>query len=102
MQATYHVRYGGAVIATQFTVSGQWSRVGNTCGLWFVRLLGRSDLQQAVSKATTSFWSALHDFAQHDMPVPAKGLDEVGPDHPFLSVRIQVPLSPCLAVALPP
>jgi hypothetical protein len=41
---------------------------------------------------TTSFWSALHDFARHDRPVPAKGWDEVGPDHPFLSVRIQVPL----------
>jgi hypothetical protein len=28
-----------------------------------------------------------------------KGWDDVGPDHPFLSVHIQ---GPCLAVALPP
>jgi hypothetical protein len=41
------------------------------------------------------------DFARHDRPVPAKGWDEVGPDHPFLSVRIQVPLRPCLEVVLP-
>jgi hypothetical protein len=38
--------------------------------------------------SSTSFWSALHDFARHDRPVPVKGWDEVGPDHPFLSVRI--------------
>jgi hypothetical protein len=61
-----------------------------------------SAVQQAVSKASTSFWSALHDFAWHDRPVPAKGWDEVGPDRPFLSVRIQVPLRPCLAILLPP
>jgi hypothetical protein len=35
-------------------------------------------VQQAVSKASTSFWSALHDFARHDRPVPTKGWDEVG------------------------
>jgi hypothetical protein len=61
-----------------------------------------SAVQQAVPKVSTSFWSAWHDFARHDWPVPAKGWDEVGPDHPFLSDRIQVPLRPCLAVALPP
>jgi hypothetical protein len=44
----------------------------------------------------------LHAFARHDRPVPAKGWDEAGPDHPFLSVRIQVPLRPCIAVAFPP
>jgi hypothetical protein len=58
-------------------------------------------LKQAISKASTSFWSALHNFARHNRPVPAKGWDEVGPDHPFLSVRIQVPLRPCLEVMLP-
>jgi hypothetical protein len=61
-----------------------------------------SAAQQAISKASTSFLSALHDFARHDRPVPAKGWDEVGPDHPFLFVRIQVPLRPCIAVAFPP
>jgi hypothetical protein len=60
-----------------------------------------SAVQQAVSTASTSFWSALHDFARRDRPVPAKGWDEVGPDHRFLSVRIQVPLRPCLEVMLP-
>jgi hypothetical protein len=30
------------------------------------------------------------------------GWDEVGPNHPFLYVRIQVPLRPYLAAALPP
>jgi hypothetical protein len=61
-----------------------------------------SAMQQAISKVSTSFWSALHDFARFDRPVPAKGGDEVGPDHPVLSVCIQVPLRPCLAVVLPP
>jgi hypothetical protein len=60
-----------------------------------------SAVQQAFSTASTSSWSALHDFARHDRPVPAKGWDEVGIDHPFLSVRIQVPLRPCLEVMLP-
>jgi hypothetical protein len=60
-----------------------------------------SAVQQAVSKTSTSFWSALHDFARHDRPVPAKSWDEVGPDHPFLSVRTQFPLRVCLSVALP-
>jgi hypothetical protein len=60
-----------------------------------------SAVQQAISKASTSFWSALHDFARHDRPVPAEGWDEVGPDHPLLSVRIQVPMRPCLEVMLP-
>jgi hypothetical protein len=57
-----------------------------------------SAVQQAVSKTSTSFWSALHDFARHDRPVPAKGWEKVGPDHPFLSVRSQVLLRRCLAV----
>jgi hypothetical protein len=61
-----------------------------------------SAVQQAISKASTSFWSALHDFARHDWPVPAKGWDEVGPDHPFLIDRIEFPLRPCLAAAFPP
>jgi hypothetical protein len=61
-----------------------------------------SAVQQAISKASTSFWSALHDLARHDRPVPAKGWDEVGPHHPFLFVRIQVPLRQCTAVAFPP
>jgi hypothetical protein len=61
-----------------------------------------SAVQQAISKASTSFWSALHYFARHDRPVPAKGWDEVGPDYPFFFVCIQVPLRPCLAVAFPP
>jgi hypothetical protein len=43
-----------------------------------------------------------YDIARHDRPVPAKGWNEVGPDHPFLSVRTQVPLRPCLAVVLAP
>jgi hypothetical protein len=58
-------------------------------------------VQQAISKASPSFWSALQDFARHDRSVPAKGWDEVGPDHPFLSFGIQVPLRPCLEVMLP-
>jgi hypothetical protein len=58
-------------------------------------------VQQSISKASTSFWSALHDFARHDRPVLAKGWDEVGPDHPFLFVRIQVPLRLCITVAFP-
>jgi hypothetical protein len=61
-----------------------------------------SAVQQAISKASTSFWSALHDFARHNRPVPAKGWDEVGPHHPFLFVRLQIPLRPCIAVAFPP
>jgi hypothetical protein len=61
-----------------------------------------SAAQQAISKASTSFWSALHDFARHDWPVPAKGWDEVGPHHPFLFVLIQVPSRPCIVVAFPP
>jgi hypothetical protein len=32
-----------------------------------------SAVQQAIAKASTYFWSALHDFARHDRPVPAKG-----------------------------
>jgi hypothetical protein len=59
-------------------------------------------LRQATSEAPTPFRSALHDFARRGWTVPAKGWDVVGPDHPFLSVRIQVPLRLCLAVALPP
>jgi hypothetical protein len=61
-----------------------------------------SAVQQAESKAPASLWSTLNDFVRHDRPVPAKGWDGVGPDHPFLSVRIQVPLRPCLAAALSP
>jgi hypothetical protein len=60
-----------------------------------------SAVKQAISKASTSFWSALHDVSRRDRPVPAKGWDGVDPDHPYLSVRIQVPLHPCLAVVLP-
>jgi hypothetical protein len=62
-----------------------------------------SAVLQAVSKAST-FWSALHDSARHDRPVPTirKGWDEISPDHPFLSVRTQVPLRPSLRVALAP
>jgi hypothetical protein len=62
------------------------------------RLIDRQGytVQQAVSKASTQFWSALHV-----RPVPAMGWDVVGPDHPFLSVRIQVPLRLCLAVMFP-
>jgi hypothetical protein len=45
-----------------------------------------SAAQQTVSKASASLWSALHDFAQRDQPVLAKGWDEVGPGHPFLFV----------------
>jgi hypothetical protein len=48
----------------------------------------------------SKLWSALHDFAQHDRYVSAKGWDAVGPDHPFC--LFQVPLRPSLAVALPP
>jgi hypothetical protein len=59
-------------------------------------------VKQAVSKASTSFSSDLNDFARLDWPVPGKGWDEGGPDHPFLCVRIQIPLRPCLAVVLPP
>jgi hypothetical protein len=59
-----------------------------------------SAVQQVASKASTSFWSALLDFAWHDRPVPGKGWDEVGPDHPFLSVRIQVRI-PCAAQVAP-
>jgi hypothetical protein len=44
----------------------------------------------------------VHDYARHDWPVPAKGWDEVGPDRPSLSARIEVPLRPCLAVVHPP
>jgi hypothetical protein len=54
-----------------------------------------SAVQQAISKASTSLWSNLHD-----RPVPAKGWGEVSPNHPFLSVGIQVPLRPCLEVVL--
>jgi hypothetical protein len=54
-----------------------------------------SAVQQAISEASTSFWSALHDFARHDRPVPANGWDEVGPDHPFLFICNQVPLRSC-------
>jgi hypothetical protein len=55
-------------------LSGQWSRVGQR--LWsLVHTPPRhgSAVQQAVSKASTSFWSASHDFARHDRSVPAKG-----------------------------
>jgi hypothetical protein len=55
-------------------------------------------VQRAVSKASISFWPALQGFARHDWHVPAKGWDEIGPDHHSLSVRIQVPLRPCLAI----
>jgi hypothetical protein len=116
-----------------------------------------SAVQQAVPKASTSFWSALHECAWHDRRVPAKSWDAVGPGPPSclfacylyaalcsllwpelcgssmvwtmrlpmlasmiylwatwtirgksfpvtnsLSVRIQLPLRPYLAVALPP
>jgi hypothetical protein len=85
-----------------------WSRIRNARGLWFFKWvlncnnINRNNtpprqehtvfnnvyaVQQAVSKVST--WSALHNFARHDWPVPDKGWDEVGPDHPFLSVRIQ-------------
>jgi hypothetical protein len=32
------IRFGGLWC---WLLSGQWSRVGNACGLWFIRLLGR-------------------------------------------------------------
>jgi hypothetical protein len=58
-------------------------------------------VQQAVPKASTSFWSALPDFARHDQSVTDKGWDEVSLDHAFLPIRFQVCLRPCLAVVLP-
>jgi hypothetical protein len=74
------------------------------------RLLGKGTqyavhvyaVQQAAPKVSTSFWSALHYFTRHDWPVPEKGWDEVGPGHPFLSVRIQIPMRPWLVDALLP
>jgi hypothetical protein len=82
-------------------LSEQWSRVGNACVLWFVRLCSRPfpKLPPPSGLPRMIFWSASHNFARHDRPVPAKCWDEVGPDHPFLSVPIQVPLRLCLAVA---
>jgi hypothetical protein len=51
-----------------------------------------SDVQQAASKPSICFWLALHVIFPVVRPVPAKGWDEVGPDHPCLSVCIQVHL----------
>jgi hypothetical protein len=36
-----------------------------------------SAVQQAVSKAFTSFWTALHDFARHNRSCIAKGWDRI-------------------------
>jgi hypothetical protein len=82
-----------------------WAMVQGRKRLWsLVHTPPRQEsaVQQAVSTALTFFWSALHDFARHDRPVSAECWDETDPDYPFLSVRIQVPLRPCLAVALSP
>jgi hypothetical protein len=35
-----------------------------------------SAVQQAISKASTSFWPALYDFARHDRPVWAHSLEK--------------------------
>jgi hypothetical protein len=43
-----------------------------------------SAVQQAISEASTPFWSALHDFAHMIGQYQGKGWDEVGPDHPCL------------------
>jgi hypothetical protein len=59
---------------------------------------GRQDNHAWFAQTGTS----LHKVNPHDRPVPAKGSDEVGPDHHSLTVRIQAPLRPCLVVALPP
>jgi hypothetical protein len=82
-----------------------WAMKQGRKRLWsFVHTPSRQGfaVRQAVSKASTSFSSALHDFAWHDRPVPAKGWDDVGPDHPFLSFHIQVLMRQCIAVGHPP
>jgi hypothetical protein len=40
----------------------------------------------------------MHEFTRPDRPSPLCGWDGAGPDYPFLSVRILVPLRPCLAL----
>jgi hypothetical protein len=43
--------------------------VGIACGLSTKGYV----VQQAISKASISCWSVLHEFARHDWPVLAKG-----------------------------
>jgi hypothetical protein len=87
-------------------LSGQWSRVGNACGLWFIRLLGRGLLcsrpfLQLPPPSGLPCMILPGTIGQSQLLALSKGWDEVGPDHPVLSVRIQVPLRPCLEVVLP-
>jgi hypothetical protein len=59
-------------------------------------------VQQANFKASTMFYSALHELANHDWPVLLEEWDEVCPDCLFLSIRVKVTLHPSLAVMFPP
>ena len=52
-------------------------------------------------RAAAEFWMALESFARDVMPDSARGWDAVGPDHPFLCVRVCVPGAAKLAVRLP-
>jgi hypothetical protein len=86
--------------------AGERCYLGNGAGqkiLWFLAHKPPrqgSAVQQAVSKASTSFWSALHDVPLHHWP--AVGCDAIDPDHPYLSVLIQVTLRTYLADMPPP
>lgn len=59
-------------------------------------------VQAACGHAVCVFWLALHDFARGTRPAPSSGWEAVGPDHPFLSVRVQVPGVPKVAVMVSP
>ena len=59
-------------------------------------------LQEAQARAVSAFWLALHDFVRYNRRVPKKGWAAVGNNHPFLAVRVQVPLRvPRVRVVIP-
>ena len=65
-------------------------------------------VQEACVRAVSSFWMGLHDFVGCDRAVScltgrvaSSAWDSLGPVHPFLSVRVQLPHVPRLIVSGP-
>jgi hypothetical protein len=56
---------------------------------------------QARMVAVAAFWLAVSDFGGSQRRVPRRGWEGVGQHHPFLAVRQQGDVVPCLAVVLP-
>lgn len=65
-------------------------------------------VQEACVRAVSHFWMALHDFVGCDRAVSClvgsvgrNVWDSLGPVHPFLCVRVQLPQVPRLVVSGP-